>query len=91
MNYKKLLSEVATKSQVDATVVDTVLNTMFASMYDTLAQGDTLSVYSFGTFSLKQKQSWRMYNPKTQKTTVVPEREDLAVHVSPAYKDKCNS
>ena len=91
MNYKKLLSEVATKSQVDATVVDTVLNTMFASMYDTLAQGDTLSVYSFGTFSLKQKQSWRMYNPKTKKTTDVPEGEDLAFHVSPAYKDKCNS
>ena len=91
MNYKKLLSEVATKAQVDATDVDTVLDAMFASMYDTLAQGDILSVYSFGTFSMKQKKSKRMYNPKTKETKIVPAREDLTFHVSSAFKDKCNS
>ena len=89
MNYKKLLNEVAAKTHVDEKDVDSVLESMFERMGVFLDRGDTLAVYSFGIFSMKHKQSKRMYNPKTKTTEVVSAREDLAFHVSPTFKDKC--
>ena len=91
MNHKKLLNDVATKSGVQPADVESVMNMMLDGMYDTLAEGDALSVYSFGIFSLKQTQGRRMYNPKTKKSEQLPPRQTLTFHVSPAFKDKCNN
>lgn len=91
MNHKKLLNDLSTKTGVQPSAVESVLNTMLDGMYDTLAAGDVLSVYSFGLFSMKQTQGRRMYNPKTKKSEQLPPRQVLAFHVSPTFKDKCNN
>jgi nucleoid DNA-binding protein len=91
MNSNQFLNSISNKTGVDKAEVENVLNYMFKNMYLTLAQENTLSVYSFGIFSLRQKQGWNMYNPKTKDIKVVPPKEDLVFHVSPAFKDKCNN
>jgi len=70
-DFVKLLAESLNTTQKEA---DNMLSTVFGTIEDVLAAGDTVSVPRFGKFSTSVRAARTCRNPQTDESMEVPEK-----------------
>ena len=87
MTKAELIKAVAdtglTKKEAEAAV-----NTVFESIGDALAKGESFSLVGFGTFSVKERAAREGRNPRTGETVKIPASRVPAFKAGKGLKDK---
>ena len=78
--------EVGLSRTESADLVESIL----AHLSDALAEGDTVKISSFGTFSVREKGARMGRNPKTGEEVPIEPRRVLVFRPSHILKDKIN-
>ncbi|MDW7673998.1 MAG: HU family DNA-binding protein [Bacillota bacterium] len=80
MNKTELVSSVAEKSQLTKKDAEKVVNAVFASIEEALANNDKVQLVGFGTFEVRDRAGRTGRNPKTG------EPIEIAAAKVPAFK-----
>jgi len=67
MNKSQLVAELAKEENLTIKAAEEVVNTFFREMEKSLTSGDRIEVRGFGSFKIKQYDSYNGRNPKTGK------------------------
>ena len=94
MNKSDLVEALADKLELPNREAKAVLNTILDIMADTLERGESIQIRGFGSFQIKQYDSYEGRNPSTgEKTIVKPKKlpifkvgKDLRERVNEPYK-----
>ena len=90
MNKTELVKKVASEYELSlksaAAVVDSVLN----SIMDSLAAGDSVALFGFGTFSVKHRNARTGRNPATGKAMEFAASNTPVFKAGKAFKEKVN-
>lgn len=90
MNKTELVKKVASENELSqksaAAVVDSVLN----SIMDSLAAGDSVALFGFGTFSVKHRDARTGRNPATGKAMEFAASNTPVFKAGKAFKEKVN-
>lgn len=73
MNKSELVAAVAEKAGITKTDADRVVNAFTATVQETLAKGEDVSLVGFGTFSVKKRAARTGRNPLTGETMQIAE------------------
>lgn len=65
-----------------------IVNEFFSLIEDTLTKGNSIKIYGFGKFVLKDKNSRKGRNPITNKRIVISGRRVLVFYPSPVLNSK---
>lgn len=87
MNKTELVAAVAAKAELSKKDAEAVVNAVFDSVKDALAEGDKVSLIGFGTFSVKTRAARTGLNPRTKETIEIPESKVPAFKAGSALKD----
>ncbi len=75
MNKSELIKSLADEAHIAMDDAICIVNIFFDSMKKSLADGDRVEIRGFGSFKIKEYESYSGRNPKTgQKVTVIPKR-----------------
>jgi integration host factor subunit beta len=75
MNKSELVEQLAVKKDITNKRAEEVVNLIFASMTEALAEGDRIEIRGLGSFVIKDYDSYTGRNPKTgQPITVSPKK-----------------
>jgi len=72
MNKNDLVSSVAEETTLKKSDVEKVINSLFNSIKDSLAQGEKVTVVGFGTFDVVERKARDGINPKTGDKIKIP-------------------
>ena len=90
MNKTELVKKVAAENELSqkqaAAVVDSVLNTIV----DSVADGDSVALFGFGTFSVKHRDAREGRNPATGETMQFAASNTPVFKAGKAFKLKVN-
>ena len=90
MNKTELVKKVASENELSqksaAAVVDSVLN----SIMDSLAAGDSVALFCFGTFSVNHRNARTGGNPATGKAMEFAASNTPVFKAGKAFKEKVN-
>lgn len=65
-----------------------IVNEFFSLIENVLSEGNSIKIYGFGKFVLKDKSSRRGRNPITNKKIIIPGRRVLVFYPSPVLNSK---
>jgi integration host factor subunit beta len=71
MNKSELIEELAQKQNVTIRTASRIINTILESMTEALGKGDNIELRGFGSFSVREYDSYIGRNPKTGKEITV--------------------
>ncbi|HHO47851.1 MAG TPA: integration host factor subunit beta [Desulfobacteraceae bacterium] len=75
MNKSELIEALAEKTSLSIREASSITNTLIDTMSDALAQGDSIEIRGFGSFVVKEYDSYIGRNPKTgEKIKVAPKK-----------------
>ena len=75
MNKSELIEALAEKMQLPVREAASITNTIIDTMSDALAQGNSIEIRGFGSFVVKEYDSYIGRNPKTgEKIKVAPKK-----------------
>ena len=75
MNKSELIEALAEKMQLPVREAASITNTIIETMSDALAGGDSIEIRGFGSFVVKEYESYTGRNPKTgEKIKVSPKK-----------------
>ena len=78
MNKSDLIEALAKKGNLKKYIAEHVVTEVFAAMSDALAEGDGIEIRGFGSFYVKEYESYTGRNPKTgEKIQVKPKKLPL--------------
>ena len=80
MNKSELSSRVAADASLSKAAADTVIDAVFSTISDALANGETVAIAGFGTFSTRARAARRGRNPQTGEPLTI------AASKAPAFK-----
>ena len=83
---KKIASENALTQKQAAAAVDSILN----AVVDTVAAGESVALFGFGTFSLKHRDARQGRNPATRETMQFAASNTPVFKAGKAFKEKVN-
>ena len=90
MNKTELVKKVAAENELNqkqaAAVVDSVLN----AVVDTVAAGEAVALFGFGTFSLKHRDARQGRNPATGEAMEFAASDTPVFKAGKAFKEKVN-
>ncbi|MDS1030271.1 HU family DNA-binding protein [Bacillota bacterium LX-D] len=87
MNKTDLVSSVAEKAEITKKEAEKVVNALFDTISDALAQGDKVQLVGFGTFEVRERASRTGRNPKTGEEINIPATKVPAFKPGKALKD----
>jgi len=73
---------------IDSTAVEYFKKVYVDKITEALAQGNSVSMYGFGNFEIKEKGARKMFNPTTKQYRVIPAKWTLGFRPSPILKEK---
>lgn len=65
MTKSELIELIAKRQNVTKTLADSVVNGVFGAITDSLVKGEGVEIRGFGSFTIRQYDSYRGRNPKT--------------------------
>ena len=65
MTKSELSSKVAAEASLSGAAVDRAVNAVFSAIADALANGETVALTGFGTFTVKKREARQGRNPRT--------------------------
>ncbi len=68
-----------------------LVDSVFASLRQTLIQGDSVKLVQFGTFTVRKKSSRVGRNPRTGETMEISKRSMVTFKASKGLREKINS
>jgi len=75
MNKSDLIAALAAKEDLTVKEASDIINLIFDGFTDTLKSGDRIEIRGFGSFSMRQYESYKGRNPKTgKKVDVKPKK-----------------
>ena len=91
MNKKELTERLAQEKEIFRTDAKKVVDLVFQSMADTLAQGCKVEIRGFGAFRVKKYKAYQGRNPKTNEVIKVKRKRLPFFKVGKALKERVNS
>ena len=75
MNKTELINAIAEKAGLSKADAKKALDAFVCSVEETLAKGDKLTLFGFGTFSVSEKAARTGINPATKATITIPAKK----------------
>lgn len=66
--------------------IETIVCEMFSTMSNALADDKIVSIFGFGTFKVKNIDSYKGYDPYTKKMTMIPKSKRVRFHSGSSLK-----
>ena len=91
MNKSQLIERIAKEEGITIKNAANVVNVVFDSMADSLAKGDRVEIRGFGSFKVKNYNSYQGRNPKTGEIIQVREKKLPYFKVGKEMKERVDS
>ena len=88
MNKKELAEVIAEKFDLTKVKSNEIVDTVFESMVDALADGQKVEISSFGKFEVKTRAARTGINPQTKETIDIPASNTPSFKASKNLKDR---
>jgi DNA-binding protein HU-beta len=88
MNKGELVAAIASKAQTSKKDAETVLDATLATVIETVAAGDKVTLVGFGSFEPRDRQAREGRNPKTGETMTIPAMRVPAFSAGKLFKEK---
>ena len=90
MNKTELIKKVAAENGLSLIKATAVVNSVFASIEDSLAAREPVSIFGFGNFSCRHRGAREGINPATGKAIKIKASNTPVCKAAKAFKDKVN-
>ena len=90
MTKADLIESHATKLDLQKTLAERIVNTMFDDIEGALQKGDKVNISGFGTFAVSARKARQGRNPKTGETIEIPASKSAKFKAGKSLKDKLN-
>ena len=90
MNKSELIENLSQETNLPLRDSSSITNTILEQMVETLAVGDSIEIRGFGSFVVKEYQSYMGRNPKTGQKISVPPKKLPFFKVGKELKEKVN-
>jgi DNA-binding protein HU-beta len=90
MTKADLIESLATKLDLQKTLAERIVNTMFDDIEGALQKGDKVNISGFGTFAVSARKARQGRNPKTGETIEIPASKSAKFKAGKSLKDKLN-
>ena len=91
MNNKEFINALAARTEKSQKSTKLLVDSLVELLDDTLEEGDTLNVQSFGAFEVKKKKERIIVNPSSKQRQLVPPKLAISFKPSNAMKEKANA
>jgi integration host factor subunit beta len=91
MNKSELIEAVAQEANLSLKDASSVIVTILETMTETLAAGENIEIRGFGSFVIKEYESYKGRNPKTGEVIDVPPKRLPFFKVGKELKERVNS
>jgi integration host factor subunit beta len=91
MNKSELIEALAQKQNVTIRTASKIVNTILESMTETLGKGDNIELRGFGSFSVREYDSYIGRNPKTGKEITVKAKKSTFFKVGKELRKAVDS
>lgn len=91
MNKSQLIEALAQDANITLREASPIANTILDTMVEALAAGDSIEIRGFGSFVIKEYDSYVGRNPKTGDSIKVPPKKLPFFKVGKDLKEKVNS
>ncbi len=91
MNKSELIETLAQEINMPLREASSVINTILESMIEALASGDHIEIRGFGSFMIKEYESYHGRNPKTGEKIKVPPKKLPFFKVGKELKERVNN
>lgn len=90
MTKADLLKNVRAKSEVTQATAEKVVEAVFATIKETLENGESFALVGFGTLKVSERAARTGRNPRTGEAITIPARKVVRFLPGKALKDKMN-
>lgn len=90
MNKTELVASVAEKAGMTKKDAEKVINAVFSSIEEALANNDKVQIIGFGTFEVKTREERKGRNPQTGKEITIPASKSPVFKAGKGLKDVVN-
>ena len=90
MNKTELIKKVAAENALSQKQAAAVVDSVLSSVVDSVAAGDAVALFGFGTFSVKHRDARQGRNPATGETMEFAASNTPVFKAGKAFKDKVN-
>ncbi len=87
MNKAELVGKVSESTGLQKSTAEVVVNTVFSTISDALAKGDSVSIAGFGNFTVKERAARKGRNPRTGEEISIPASRAPAFKAAKGLKD----
>lgn len=91
MNKSELIENLAEKTGLNVIQAEEVVNLIYKKMRDTLVGGGRIEIRGFGSFVVKEYDSYQGRNPKTGQRIDVPKKKLPFFKVGKELKERIDS
>jgi DNA-binding protein HU-beta len=91
MNKQDLIDAIATQTDISKTQAGEVLDTLFDTIKDAVAKGDTVQLVGFGSFGSGQRAARTGRNPSTGAPIEIAAAKTVKFTAGKAFKDAVNA
>lgn len=90
MNKSELVAAVAEKSGLSKANTDKAVKAVFGTLTETLAKGEDVTVFGFGTFGVKERAARQGFNPRTKEPVQIAASKAVGFRPAKALKEAVN-
>jgi len=91
VNKSELIERLAQKSGLNTMQSEEIVNLIYKKMKDTMVNGGRIEIRGFGSFVVKQYQSYQGRNPKTGEKISVPPKKLPFFKVGKELKERIDT
>lgn len=91
MNKGDLVQKLATQCDISKPKAEAALSALLSGISEALANGETVSLTGFGSFTVKQRPARTGRNPATGESLTIPASAVPAFKAGKSLKDACNA
>ena len=90
MNKKQLVDIVSQKQDLTKKDAESLVDTVFDTMAESIIDGDKVLISGFGTFKVNNRKERKGVSPKTKKAMIIPASKTVTFKPSHRLKDAMN-
>ena len=90
MTKSELLTQVAAQASLTKASADAAVSAVFSAITDALANGETVTLTGFGTFSVRSREARQGRNPRTGESITIAASSIPAFKAGKALRDAVN-
>ncbi len=91
MNKSELIEKLATRAGLNVIQSEEIVNLIYKKMRETMVQGGRIEIRGFGSFVVKEYQSYQGRNPKTGEKIPVPPKKLPFFKVGKELKERIDN